>query len=303
MSTSPLPVLLVRHGEAYGNLRQPISAKDSAEIKRIIDRGGDDELTDVGRAQAVALARDPDFVALVSECDVVLVSPLLRALETCLIALSTDALQMAREKMGRRSALKIFVHPDLREINSFSKLGDELYWRHRGHRLSHLKDFVSSRLPPFADLIWHPSMAEDRVWWDAEGVGLNPHRCTVNYSPSAFLRAHSFSQTLRNLADEYGWSKICCVAHENVYRCLTGVLSVQHPPHMLKCILPMRNNVHALSRHIPSVLERPLQKIVPVELVRRASLKPDVLIVLGCGDPNERCFAFRSSLFAGSCNF
>jgi broad specificity phosphatase PhoE len=284
MSTSFLPVLFVRHGEAYGNLREP-SATASSEIKRIIDRGGDDELTDVGRAQAGALARDPDFVAEASECDVVLVSPLLRALETCLKALSTNELQRAREKMGRPT-LKIFVHPDLRELNSFSKRGEELYWRHRGHKMSYLKDFVSSRLPPFADLIWHSSMAGDRVWWDAESE--SDYRCTKSYS-TAFLRAHSFSQTLRNLANENGWSKICCVAHENLYRCLTGVLSVPHPPHMLKCILPMRSSVHALSHHIPSVLERPLLKIVPVKLVRRASLKPDVLIVLGCGDPNERC--------------
>jgi hypothetical protein len=291
-------------GQAYGNLKNT-SKKAKAALARIIGRGGDDELTDLGRAQAVALARDTTFVQTAAEFDVVLVSPLLRALETFFIAFNTKEMQQARTAAGR-PALTVFIHPELREVNSFSKRGGELYWRHCGHRLSYLKEFASTRAPAWFKIEWHPAMHNDSVWWDAEGVGDVPNRCTVNYSanydprngpteldtahPSAFLRSHSFSNTLRCLARERSWTKVCCVAHENMYRCLTGVLNVDHPPKTLNCVLHMNEKciLQVKSQHVPPALGGYLRKMMPVTLAHRTSQKRDVVVVLGCSVQKER---------------
>ena len=87
-----LNLVFVRHGETFGNAKKHTS--DMAER-------GDDMLTARGQKEARLLGRDDKFIAKAATFDMVIVSPLRRALHTALLIFSSATLLKARQKAGR----------------------------------------------------------------------------------------------------------------------------------------------------------------------------------------------------------
>ena len=88
-------LVFVRHGQTFGNAKKHTS--DMAER-------GDDMLTARGQEEARLLGRDHEFIAKATTFDMVIVSPLRRALHTALLIFSSPTLLKARQKAGRVGA-------------------------------------------------------------------------------------------------------------------------------------------------------------------------------------------------------
>ena len=91
-SRAILNFVFVRHGETFGNAKKHTS--DMAER-------GDDMLTARGQKEARLLGRNQEFIAKAVTFDMVIVSPLRRALHTALLIFSSATLLKARQKAGR----------------------------------------------------------------------------------------------------------------------------------------------------------------------------------------------------------
>ena len=125
VSPNMLEVAFIRHGQTFGNAK--IEPPEGTAR-------GDDMLTPLGMDQATLLGQDPAFVATASTADAVLVSPLRRALQTAVLALSTDQVANARQQLGLDGPIVLLLDADLRELNRRQRRGDTqgLSWRHRG---------------------------------------------------------------------------------------------------------------------------------------------------------------------------
>ena len=276
----------LRHGETLGN------ACHHKDIPPKITEMGDDELTPHGEAQARALGASKQFAVLAASMDAVLVSPLRRALKTALLVFSGQEVFKERTLRGKGSVVLI-LDPNLRELNRYQKSDGKtpLYWRHCGTVISELRmQFIKwcANIDPAVckrvEVDWGSGgnvMRNDRVWWDSESLG-RKSPCTVNYW-DAHWRAHSCNHAIRERAVRNKWSHVCLVAHEGVFRCMTGVAAVPNcgslvcavgPP-----IFPMLSTLCRRSKppHHTRHATAPYLKItkaIPVETIREMKVMP-----------------------------
>lgn len=187
-------VYLIRHG-ATAYHETGIAARD-------------DPLSSLGRSQADAL--QPILAGLL-DISVVLVSPLDRALETALRA------------FAHRPDVRFVVVPALREFNMRQKSSGSLFARHMGVPLRVLKarynvatDSTSDG-PRRTDIEWPAGVEDDFDWWEPHGTFTD-----ADEPGSVVSRVQSAAALIWAHVVSAGDRRVAVVAHENVFRALTG---------------------------------------------------------------------------------
>lgn len=172
----------------------------------------DDPLSGLGRAQADALRPQ---IAKLLDVSVVLVSPLDRALETAVRAFAD------------RPDVRFVVIPALREFNMRQKAESVLFARHTGVPLGVLKarydspGSVDGPWPHRAGIEWPADSGDADEWWE-------PHGSFCDSDDE-----HTVLRRIQRVAAAAVWSRasaeaaagdrcVAVVAHENVFRALTG---------------------------------------------------------------------------------
>eukprot|EP01094_Clydonella_sp_ATCC50884_P025411 TRINITY_DN6671_c0_g1_i2.p1 TRINITY_DN6671_c0_g1~~TRINITY_DN6671_c0_g1_i2.p1 ORF type:complete len:554 (+),score=183.99 TRINITY_DN6671_c0_g1_i2:236-1897(+) len=255
-----LEVVLVRHGMTEG-LEARARGQDAAHLER------DDPLSARGLEEARMLGSDVDFVQdVLGAADLVLCSPLSRALATCSAVL---------EASGARP--RVLVSPELREFNRLRCDGhSRLYWRHVGRPRAELERLECVRaLAECFDFSLLP--AGECGWWDAGADGV----CRVEYD-AAYWRAQRFLAELRRMAVAVGLKRVVLFGHENCFRKLTGAAAFPHPPHYAVHCLP-------LALPAPTSSRRFLWGSPELAKCPRAAYNGEraAIVVLGCSDTAE----------------
>jgi broad specificity phosphatase PhoE len=180
--------MLVRHGSTH--------LHETGELLR------DDPLGIVGRMEATALQKEVSSL----DVNIVLCSPLQRALETAIRA------------FAGRPDVQLFIHPELREFNMKQREKEPLFQRHQGHTMRELKHLFPSA-PSTPEIVWPANVNDDDEWWEPHGDYCRNSDSTCQ---TAQERVYAFCEALCNIYCENPAAKVCVVAHETVFRAMTG---------------------------------------------------------------------------------
>ena len=249
-----MTLVLVRHGEAYGNTCASAKEDGSPLLADAAGERFDDELTAVGREQARRRGADPPFRALLRRADAIFVSPLRRTLQTAIELLRGAAAAepdlMAEADGQRRAHFVLRPLPALREFNRHGVT----WWRHRGTTLGELRSTVpefgggdggegllgGEGLPP-VQVDWNSAGVGDaECWWGLEDAALPAPEQQRERAQRAYERTHAATGALLERRSAEGWGggggggTVLVVGHENTFLGMVGVTRMANCE-MLEC--------------------------------------------------------------------
>ena len=197
LMASPRRLLLIRHGHT-------LSVETGLDMR-------DDPLSHAGRAQALHAAAS----AALAPVTLVLVSPLARALETALLMFSA------------RPDVTLHITPALREFNFRQREGEPLRARHVGTPLGELRARFPASSAAACTIRWDEELerAPD-AWWEPHGSAY-AREGEAPAAPTACDRAYALLERLHGGAFACS-GPLALVAHENVFRAMTGVPRFRH---------------------------------------------------------------------------